>query len=50
MQMKLMLLYIQGNKRTPDKFVGREAIVTSQCLNGWYVHWYLQSFLNIHGK
>eukprot|EP01018_Ginkgo_biloba_P011355 Gb_13676 [translate_table: standard] len=28
---------IKGNKRTPDKFVGREAIVTSQCLNGWYL-------------
>ncbi|CAH9121532.1 unnamed protein product [Cuscuta epithymum] len=28
---------IQGNKRTPPRFVGREAIVTTQCLNGWYV-------------
>ncbi|KAG6415951.1 hypothetical protein SASPL_123372 [Salvia splendens] len=28
---------IKGNKRTPQRFVGREAIVTSQCLNGWYV-------------
>ncbi|XP_057839380.2 uncharacterized protein LOC131049349 isoform X2 [Cryptomeria japonica] len=28
---------IKGNKRTPDKFVGREAIVTAQCLNGWYM-------------
>ncbi|KAH7854974.1 hypothetical protein Vadar_019750 [Vaccinium darrowii] len=28
---------IKGNKRTPDRFVGREAIVTTQCLNGWYV-------------
>ncbi|WOK99801.1 hypothetical protein Cni_G08513 [Canna indica] len=28
---------IKGNKRTPDKFVGREAIITSQCLNGWYL-------------
>ncbi|KAF7148085.1 hypothetical protein RHSIM_Rhsim03G0152200 [Rhododendron simsii] len=27
----------QGNKRTPPRFVGREAIVTTQCLNGWYV-------------
>ncbi|KAG7999234.1 hypothetical protein I3843_01G298300 [Carya illinoinensis] len=27
----------QGNKRTPLRFVGREAIVTTQCLNGWYV-------------
>jgi hypothetical protein len=26
---------IKGNKRTPDKFVGKEAIITSQCLNGW---------------
>ncbi|KAL2549922.1 U-box domain-containing protein 62 [Forsythia ovata] len=28
---------IKGNKRTPLRFVGREAIVTTQCLNGWYV-------------
>ncbi|XP_073142494.1 U-box domain-containing protein 62 isoform X2 [Henckelia pumila] len=28
---------IKGNKRTPPRFVGREAIVTAQCLNGWYV-------------
>lgn len=28
---------IKGNKRTPEKFVGREAIVTSKCLNGWYL-------------
>lgn len=28
---------IKGNKRTPEKFVGREAVVTSQCLNGWYL-------------
>ncbi|KAG5031662.1 hypothetical protein JHK82_015263 [Glycine max] len=28
---------VQGNKRTPQRFVGREAIVTTQCLNGWYV-------------
>ncbi|KAF6143040.1 hypothetical protein GIB67_041108 [Kingdonia uniflora] len=27
----------QGNKRTPLRFVGREAVVTTQCLNGWYV-------------
>ncbi|XP_010688769.2 uncharacterized protein LOC104902626 isoform X1 [Beta vulgaris subsp. vulgaris] len=27
---------IKGNRRTPDKFVGKEAIITSQCLNGWY--------------
>lgn len=29
-------LNTQGNRRTPDKFVGREAMITSQCLNGWY--------------
>lgn len=28
---------IKGNKRTPEKFVGREAIITNQCLNGWYL-------------
>ncbi|XP_024389610.1 uncharacterized protein [Physcomitrium patens] len=28
---------IKGNKRTPEKFVGREACITSQCLNGWYL-------------
>lgn len=28
---------VQGNKRTPQRFVGREAIVTTQCLNGWLV-------------
>lgn len=28
---------ILGNKRTPPRFIGREAIVTTQCLNGWYV-------------
>ncbi|XXG40000.1 hypothetical protein AAC387_Pa01g0822 [Persea americana] len=28
---------IRGNKRTPQRFVGREAVVTTQCLNGWYV-------------
>ncbi|XP_076946056.1 U-box domain-containing protein 62-like [Bidens hawaiensis] len=28
---------IKGNKRTPSRFVGCEAIVTTQCLNGWYV-------------
>ncbi|CAM0877243.1 unnamed protein product [Alopecurus aequalis] len=28
---------IKGNKRTPERFVGRVAVVTSQCLNGWYV-------------
>lgn len=33
----------QGNKRTPQRFVGREAIVTTQCLNGWLV--LIQHFL-----
>lgn len=28
---------IKGNKRTPERFVGRNAIITTQCLNGWYV-------------
>ncbi|KAG0562083.1 hypothetical protein M758_9G172900 [Ceratodon purpureus] len=28
---------IKGNKRTPEKFVGRDACITSQCLNGWYL-------------
>ncbi|RZC82569.1 hypothetical protein C5167_045352 [Papaver somniferum] len=28
---------IKGNKRVPLRFVGREAVVTTQCLNGWYV-------------
>lgn len=28
---------IKGNKRTPQRFVGRVAVVTTQCLNGWYV-------------
>jgi hypothetical protein len=27
----------QGNKRTPERFVGREAVITTQCLNGWYL-------------
>ncbi|TQD99801.1 hypothetical protein C1H46_014539 [Malus baccata] len=26
---------IKGNRRTPEKFVGKEAVITSQCLNGW---------------
>uniref|UniRef100_A0A453M834 PUB 62/63 C-terminal domain-containing protein n=1 Tax=Aegilops tauschii subsp. strangulata TaxID=200361 RepID=A0A453M834_AEGTS len=26
---------IKGNKRTPERFVGRVAVVTAQCLNGW---------------
>ncbi|KAH9298180.1 hypothetical protein KI387_029862, partial [Taxus chinensis] len=25
---------IKGNKRTPERFVGREAVITTQCLNG----------------
>uniref|UniRef100_A0A0D9VN05 PUB 62/63 C-terminal domain-containing protein n=1 Tax=Leersia perrieri TaxID=77586 RepID=A0A0D9VN05_9ORYZ len=28
---------IMGNRRTPDKFIGKEAVITSQCLNGWYL-------------
>lgn len=28
---------IKGNRRTPEKFVGKEALITSQCLNGWYL-------------
>ncbi|XP_071707419.1 U-box domain-containing protein 62-like [Rutidosis leptorrhynchoides] len=28
---------IKGNKRTPPRFVGREAVVMTQCLNGWCV-------------
>ncbi|KAG8657636.1 hypothetical protein MANES_03G080700v8 [Manihot esculenta] len=28
---------IKGNRRTPEKFVGKEAIITSQCRNGWYL-------------
>lgn len=28
---------IKGNKRTPERFVGRNAVITTQCLNGWYV-------------
>ncbi|GAA0159781.1 hypothetical protein LIER_16485 [Lithospermum erythrorhizon] len=27
---------IKGNRRTPDKLVGKEAVITSQSLNGWY--------------
>lgn len=27
--------FLQGNRRTPEKFVGKEAVITSQCLNGW---------------
>ncbi|KAG7030554.1 U-box domain-containing protein 62, partial [Cucurbita argyrosperma subsp. argyrosperma] len=28
---------VLGNRRTPEKFVGKEAVITSQCLNGWLV-------------
>ena len=28
-------VFIRGNKRTPQNFVGRLAIITTQCLNGW---------------
>ncbi|MCO5564832.1 hypothetical protein L7F22_018500 [Adiantum nelumboides] len=28
---------IKGNKRTPEKLVGKEAFITSKCLNGWYL-------------
>lgn len=28
---------IKGNRRTAEKYVGKEAIITSQCLNGWYL-------------
>ncbi|KAG0573130.1 hypothetical protein KC19_VG151300 [Ceratodon purpureus] len=34
---------IKGNKRTPMKFVGREACITTQCLNGWYLVRLLES-------
>ncbi|EPS65470.1 hypothetical protein M569_09307, partial [Genlisea aurea] len=27
----------QGNKRTPQRFYNREAVITAQCMNGWYV-------------
>lgn len=37
----------QGNKRTPQRFVGREAIVTTQCLNGWSVIIAMFIFINI---
>ncbi|CAN6308760.1 unnamed protein product [Urochloa humidicola] len=33
----LNILEGKGNKRTPERFVGRQAVVTAQCLNGWYV-------------
>ncbi|KAH7293776.1 hypothetical protein KP509_28G041800 [Ceratopteris richardii] len=28
---------IKGNKRTPNRFVNREATITAQCLNGWFM-------------
>ncbi|KAJ4844146.1 hypothetical protein Tsubulata_020596 [Turnera subulata] len=37
MQLSWMATGQEGNKRTPQRFVGREAVVTTQCLNGWYV-------------
>ncbi|KAL1219477.1 U-box domain-containing protein 63 [Cardamine amara subsp. amara] len=30
-------IVIEGNKRTPPRFVGRKAVIMTQCLNGWYV-------------
>ncbi|KAG7639221.1 U box domain [Arabidopsis thaliana x Arabidopsis arenosa] len=30
-------IIIEGNKRTPPRFVGRIAVIMTQCLNGWYV-------------
>uniref|UniRef100_A0A1J3JIP9 U-box domain-containing protein 62 n=1 Tax=Noccaea caerulescens TaxID=107243 RepID=A0A1J3JIP9_NOCCA len=38
---------IKGNRRTPEKFVGKEAIVTSQCLNGWYLLKIIESGDNV---
>lgn len=38
---------IKGNRRTPDKFVGRQAVITSQCLNGWYLLKILDSGENV---
>ncbi|KAF3661035.1 putative protein 4 [Capsicum annuum] len=38
---------IRGNRRTPDKFVGKEAVITSQCLNGWYLLKILDSGENV---
>lgn len=38
---------IKGNRRTPDKFVGKEAVITSQCLNGWYLLKIIESGENI---
>ncbi|VAI52113.1 unnamed protein product [Triticum turgidum subsp. durum] len=36
-QFVLITKRLQGNKRTPEKFIGKEAVITSQCLNGWYL-------------
>ncbi|KAG2332345.1 hypothetical protein Bca52824_003525 [Brassica carinata] len=30
-------IVIEGNKRTPPRFVGRKAVIMTHCLNGWYV-------------
>ncbi|XP_062112943.1 uncharacterized protein LOC133824092 [Humulus lupulus] len=38
---------IKGNRRTPEKFVGKEAVITSQCLNGWYLLKILESGENV---
>ncbi|EXC33079.1 hypothetical protein L484_014958 [Morus notabilis] len=38
---------IKGNRRTPEKFVGKEAVITSQCLNGWYLLKIIESGENV---
>uniref|UniRef100_M1BN06 PUB 62/63 C-terminal domain-containing protein n=1 Tax=Solanum tuberosum TaxID=4113 RepID=M1BN06_SOLTU len=38
---------IRGNRRTPGKFVGKEAVITSQCLNGWYLLKIMDSGQNV---
>ncbi|KAL7090682.1 hypothetical protein ACP275_12G056900 [Erythranthe tilingii] len=38
---------IKGNRRTPDKFVDKEAVITSQCLNGWYLLKIIESGENV---
>ncbi|PON60945.1 Isopenicillin N synthase [Parasponia andersonii] len=38
---------IKGNRRTPEKFVGKDAVITSQCLNGWYLLKILESGENV---
>lgn len=38
---------IKGNRRTPDKFMGKEAIITTQCLNGWYLLKIIESGENV---